>query len=162
VVHAVKGLLSEAKIPLSHDFQVEISHHYGLDRFTEVGCVIIDCFNREYAKKLIIQLPGQWHPVHYHRLKDETFQVLHGTLEVEVEGKKKVFYPGDTLWVPRGVWHGFRTDTGVVFEEISTAAKDVLGDSYYVDKTIAARPRDARKTRLMNWGRHQFDDADGV
>lgn len=158
IVHAVKGLLNEAKIPLAHDFQVEVSHHYGLEKFGETGCVIIDCFNREYAKKLIIQLPSQWNPVHYHKLKDETFQVLFGTLEVEVEGKKKILYPGDTLWVPRGVWHGFGTNTGAIFEEISTAACDGSGDSYYLDKSISSRPRAARKTRLMNWGRHQFDD----
>lgn len=156
-VHAVKGMLNNARIPLSHDFTVEISHHYGLPKFHEVGCVIIDCFNREYAKKLVIALPGQRHPVHYHKVKDETFQVLYGTLDVDIEGKRRTLYPGDTIWVPRGVWHGFKTDTGVIFEEVSTTAKEAVGDSYYVDKEIAKKPRAERKTRLLNWGRHQFD-----
>jgi len=156
-VHAVKGMLNNAKIPVGHDFLVEISHHYGLEKFHEVGCVIIDCINREYAKKLIIQLPGQWHPTHYHKLKDESFQILHGTLEVEVEGNRKTLYPGDTLWVPRGVWHSFRNDHGVIFEEISTTAHDASGDSYYLDKNISSMPRASRKTKLVNWGRHQFD-----
>lgn len=155
VIHAVKGMLNEARIPIGHEFSVELSHHYGLDNFHKTGCVIIDCVNREYAKKLIIQLPGQSHPVHYHKGKDETFQVLSGALEADIEGKKKILYPGDTLWVPRGVWHGFRTDTGVIFEEVSTTHSN--NDSFYIDRALARSPRDNRKTYLVNWGRHQFD-----
>lgn len=157
-IHHVKGMLNNARIPLGHDFSVELSHHYGLDKFHEIGCVIIECINREYAKKLIVQLAGQWNPTHYHKKKDETFQVLHGSMEAEIEERKKVLHPGDSLWVPRGVWHSFRTDTGVIFEEISTTSFG--DDSFYVDKELAKRPRDERKTRLHNWGRHQFDDLD--
>ena len=156
-VHKVKGMLNLAKIPLSHEFAVEISHHYGLEKFHEVGCVIIDCFNREDAKKLVIQLPGPFHPTHYHKQKDETFQVLWGSMEVEIEGQRRVMRPGEVVWVPRGVWHGFKTDTGVIFEEVSTTAKETAGDSFYVDKEISKKSREDRKTKLMNWGRHQFD-----
>lgn len=157
-VREAKAMLNLAKIPLSHDFTVEVSHHYGLEKFKEVGCIILDCINREYARKLVIQFSGQFHPVHYHKVKDESFHVLAGTVEMDVEGKKKMLYPGDTLWMPRGVWHGFRTDTGVVFEEISTTSLETQGDSYYIDKRISAMPREARKTKLLNWGRHQFDE----
>lgn len=158
IIHEVKGMLNNSRIPLSHDFAVELSHHYGLEKLYQYGCVIIECINREYAKKLIIQLPGQINPIHYHKKKDETFQVLSGTIEVEVEGKKKILHPGDTLWMPRGVWHGFKTDRGVIFEEVSTASLDNVGDSFYVDKEIARLPREQRKTKLHNWGRHQLDD----
>lgn len=155
-IHAVKGMLNEARIPVGHEFSVELSHHYGIDRFHEVGCTLIECINREYAKKILIQLPGQWNPVHYHKKKDETFHMFRGVLEIEIEGQKKVLHPGDTLWIPRGVWHGFGTETGAIFEEVSTTASG--GDSFYVDRTIARIPRDERKTYLRNWGRHQFDD----
>jgi len=157
-VREAKAMLALAKIPLSHDFTVDISHHFGLEKFKETGCIIIDCINREYARKLIVQFPGQAHPIHYHKVKDESFHVLSGSVEMDVEGKKKMLYPGDTLWMPRGVWHGFRTDTGVVFEEISTTSLETQGDSYYIDKRISAMPREARKTKLLNWGRHQFDN----
>ncbi len=156
-VREAKAMLNMAKIPLSHDFTVEVSHHYGLEKFKEVGCIILDCINREYARKLVVQFPGQYHPMHYHKIKDESFHILSGTVEMDVEGKKKTLVPGDTLWMPRGVWHGFKTDTGVVFEEISTTSLEAQGDSYYIDKTISAIPREARKTKLLNWGRHQFD-----
>lgn len=157
-IHAVKGMINNSKIPLGHDFLVEISHHYGLERFHEVGCVLIECINREYAKKLIIQIAGQRNPVHYHKKKDETFQVLYGTLNVEIDGRLKTLEAGDTLWVPRGVWHGFSTSTGAIFEEVSTSSLN--DDSFYIDKQIAVLPRDLRKTKLHNWGRHQFDEFD--
>lgn len=157
-IHAVKGMLNMSRIPLNHDFSVELSHHYGIEKFHEIGCTLIECVNREYAKKLIIQLPGQWNPVHYHKKKDETFQILHGELEVEINGKRKILGTGETLWVPRGVWHGFGTKAGVIFEEISTTS--LSDDSFYIDRQIANLPRDNRKTRLYNWGRHQFDEFD--
>lgn len=158
-IHAVRGMLNNAHIPLSHEVSVEISHHYGIDRFNEIGCTLVECFNREYAKKLIIQLLGQWNPEHYHKKKDETFHVLQGNLEVMIDGKEKFLTPGDTLWVPRGVLHGFGTKTGVIFEEISTTSFN--GDSFYADKTIASMPREERKTKLLNWGRHQLESIEG-
>lgn len=157
-INEVKAMLNQARIPLSHDYIVEISHHRGLERFHETGCVIVECFNREYAKKLVIQIKGQSHPIHYHKLKDETFHVLSGSVEVDVEGRGKLLLAGDTLWIPRGVWHGFRTNSGVILEEISTTSHDSRGDSYYIDPSIASIPREERKTKLLNWGRHQFDD----
>ncbi len=157
-VREAKALLNMAKIPISHDFVVEVSHHYGLENFDKVGCIILDCINREYARKLIIQFPGQFHPVHYHKVKDESFHVLSGSMEADIEGKKKMLFPGDTIWVPRGVWHSFKTDTGVIFEEISTTSLETIGDSFYIDKDISSMSREKRKTRLLNWGRHQFDE----
>jgi len=158
-IHAVRGMLNSARIPLSHEVSVEISHHYGIDNFHEIGCILVECFNREYAKKLIIQFPGQWNPDHYHKRKDETFHILQGNLEAVIDGKEKLLIPGDTLWVPRGVLHGFGTKTGVIFEEISTTSFN--DDSFYADKNIANMPREERKTRLLNWGRHQLEVIEG-
>lgn len=155
-IHAVRGLLNSARIPVGHDFQVELSHHYGVERFQSIGCTIIECINREYAKKIIVQLPGQWNPEHYHKRKDETFHVLQGTVAVVIDGREKLLEPGDTLWVPRGVLHGFGTKTGAIIEEISTTSFNE--DSFYADKTIVALARDERKTRLLNWGKHQLEE----
>ena len=52
----VKGMLSKANIHFNQDASIEISHHYGLDRFREYGAVIVTCINREYAKKYVIDL----------------------------------------------------------------------------------------------------------
>jgi N-acetylneuraminate synthase len=158
-VHEVKALLNEANVRLSSEFEVEYSHHYSMERFREVGAVIINCVNRNYCKKIIVQLPGQTHPSHFHRRKEETFQVLHGILEVELDDRRKTLHPGDTCLVQPGVWHSFWSETGVVFEEIST--RHYNDDSFYRDKALNAMPREQRKTVVDNWGRWQVLDKAG-
>lgn len=159
IVHELKGMLNSANIAVGPSPDLELSHHYGLDRFREWGAAIIDCINREYCKKIIIQLAGQKHPLHFHKTKEEAFQVLQGELIAEIEGRERVLYPGDVVVVPRAAWHGFKTKTGVIFEEISTTHSN--DDSFYEDKNINKTPRENRKTKLMNWGNEQFGkDAD--
>ncbi|OEJ65858.1 sialic acid synthase [Magnetovibrio blakemorei] len=154
-VHEVKAMLNDAKIVLGSDFEVEYSHHYGIKNFTKTGAVIINCINREYCKKLIVQLPNQDHPEHFHKLKEETFQILSGTLHVKVEGKTHTLEPGDTCLVQPGVWHSFWTDTGCIFEEVSTTHYN--DDSYYKDKAINKLERHQRKTKVDHWGRFQLE-----
>lgn len=145
----VKGMLNRAMIIIGKDSCVEISHHYGLERFREFGCVIVDCINREYCKKLIILLPRQKHPYHYHAIKEETFQLLYGDLEVELEGRRIGLESGDTLLIPVNTWHKFHTLDGCIFEEVSTAHRN--NDSHYEDERISRLPRDVRKTSIPNW-----------
>ncbi len=156
-VHEVKALLNHARVPLSHDFTTEYSHHYGIARFREVGAVLINVINREYCKKILVQLPGQTHPFHFHKRKEETFLVLWGDLHVEVDGRLRTLQPGDTLLVLPGVWHRFWTDTGCVFEEISTT--HFKNDSVYRDPEINKLTTEQRKTVVDHWGRFQMLDA---
>ena len=58
-----------------------------------------------------------------------------------------------------GTWHSFWTETGVVFEEIST--RDVSGDLYYRDKAINRMDRSERKTVVDHWGRFQLPEVLG-
>jgi sialic acid synthase SpsE/quercetin dioxygenase-like cupin family protein len=153
-VHDVKALLNEARVALSSEFAVEYSHHYGIPKFREYGTVIINCINREYCKKILVQLPGQKHPAHFHKLKEETFQVLYGELTVSVEGQVRTCVPGQTLLVLPGVWHSFWTDKGCVFEEISTTHYN--DDSIYKDAKINKLQRHERKTVVDHWGRFQL------
>ncbi len=153
-IHTIKGMLNEARIALNTDFDAEFSHHYGIKRFPEAGATIINCVNRGYCKKLVILMPGQRHPSHFHKKKEETFQVLHGILELEVEGRRRTLAPGDTQLIPQGVWHEFWTERGVIFEEISTTHFN--DDSFYEDKAINRLERSARKTVVSNWGRYQI------
>jgi N-acetylneuraminate synthase len=153
-IHTIKGMLNEARIVLSTDFETEFSHHYGIINFPQVGAAMITCVNRSYCKKLIIQTPGQRNPMHYHKKKEETFQVLYGVLEMEIEGRRRTLYPGDIVLVQQGVWHEFWTDTGVIFEEISTM--HLNDDSFYEDKAINRMERTARKTIVNQWGRYQI------
>lgn len=150
-VHEVKALLNEACIELNSDFQIEFSHHYGMENFREVGALIINCINREYCKKIIVQLPGQRHPPHFHKRKEETFQVLYGVLESEVDGHRRTLHPGETALIQPGVWHRFWTETGCVFEEVSTTHFN--NDSVYNDRRINEMAREQRKTVAEHWGR---------
>ena len=145
----VKGMLNEARVEIGRESSVELSHHYGMEHFREFGAIIIDVINREYCKKLIIQLPRQKHPYHYHKRKEETFQLLHGDLEVELEGHRIKPLPGDTILVKPGEWHKFHTLGGAIFEEVSTTHFN--DDSFYEDKRIARLPRETRKTVIQNW-----------
>jgi sialic acid synthase SpsE/quercetin dioxygenase-like cupin family protein len=143
IVEQVKQMLTQAKIALPEQTPAEISHPYGLDTFGRHGAVIIDVVNREYCKKLILQLPGQNHPIHKHIQKEETFQILMGEVEAVVDDRIEMLKPGDSLVIHRGAMHGFRTDTGMIMEEISTT--HVKGDSVYQDQGIPSDPT-TRKT----------------
>ena len=153
-IHTIKGMLNEARIALNADFKAEFSHHYGITKFPYTGATIIECINRDYCKKLIIQMPGQRHPSHFHKKKEETFQVLYGIQEVEVDGRRRTLYPGDIQLVQQGVWHEFWTETGAIIEEISTTHFN--NDSFYADKVINKTDRAKRKTVVNNWGRYQI------
>lgn len=147
IVQRVKQLLRKSHVITPGAAELEISHHYGLERFVEYGLVMINVVNREYCKKLLVMLPGQTHPEQYHQQKEETFLILHGGMRLWLDGEPRDCKPGDVVTVDRGVRHRFHSEHGVVFEEISsTHYKD---DSYYTDKAIAANRH--RKTYLRYW-----------
>ena len=143
----VKRTLAETNIVVPGRADLEISHHYGLERFDEVGVVLINVINRGYCKKLLVSLPGQRHPEQYHLKKEETFHVLHGEIELELDGTPMTCRAGDVVTVERGVRHGFRTISGAVIEEISTTHH--ADDSFYTDQAIMDNKQ--RKTLLTYW-----------
>jgi len=153
-VHEVKALLSQAMVHLGSEFVVEYSHHQGLADFTKVGAVIITCINREYCKKILVQLPGQKHPEHFHRRKEETFQVLWGEMNCVIDGHHRILRPGETALVLPGIWHHFWTETGCVFEEVSST--HFKNDSVYRDQKINHMELEERKTIVDHWGTYQI------
>lgn len=147
IVQRVKKLLTDSGVRVPGEADLEISHHYGIARFDEVGTTLITVVNREYCKKLIISLPGQLHPEQFHHKKEETFHVLYGQVHIALDGKERICGPGDVVTVERGVRHRFCSPTGSVMEEISSSHyKD---DSYYTDPEIANNK--FRKTLLTHW-----------
>ena len=153
-LHEVKAMLSKANIKLNSTFTLELSHHKGRDVFNKVGTTIINCINREYCKKILVQLPNQFHPMHYHPRKEETFQILSGSLEVISDGHKYHLDPGQTLTILPGVWHSFSSKKGCIFEEVSTTHFN--DDSVYKDNLIQNLSRNERKTVVDHWGRFQM------
>ena len=146
-ISKVRQMLIESKVHLPHMLQFELSHHYGMERFEDRGAVIINCVNREYCKKLIIMLPGQRHPVHFHKRKEETFQILYGELILDLGDGEKTYRPGDIVLVEKGVKHSFRSEKGTIFEEVSST--HFVDDSYYDDTEILKNAN--RKTEMTFW-----------
>jgi N-acetylneuraminate synthase len=149
ILHDAKGLIFEAGIVLGDDYQIEISHHYGLERFRQTGCILVNLVNREYAEKLLILLPSQSHPLHHHDKKEETFRLLWGDVEIELNGEKIALTPGDSQLVQRGDVHGFTSVGGAIVQEISTT--HIVGDSKYEDPRIRELDPMQRKTILESW-----------
>ena len=147
VVSRVKDLLKKSNVVVPNGAKLEISHHYGLERVNEYGITMITVVNRAYCKKLIVVLPGQKHPTQYHQVKEETFHVLYGDLFLELDGVSQICSPGTSVLVARGVHHSFLSETGAVFEEISSTHS--TDDLFYLDPTITQNPQ--RKSFLNYW-----------
>jgi sialic acid synthase SpsE/quercetin dioxygenase-like cupin family protein len=149
ILHDAKGQIFEAGIALGDDYQIEISHHYGLEQFRQTGCILVNLINREYAEKLLIMLPSQSHPHHHHKRKEETFRLLWGDVEVDLNGEKVAMKPGDSLLIQRGDVHGFSSVGGAIIQEVSTT--HIVGDSYYEDRRVSELDPMQRKTILESW-----------
>lgn len=132
--HKVNDLLLDSKVVVPKKFDLELSHHYGIERFLEVGLSMITLVNREYCKKVLICLPNQRHPEQYHEKKEETFHVLSGGIELSLDGVPRSLGVGDVITIIPGQRHEFISRNGAVLEEISsTHFKD---DSFYTDIAI--------------------------
>ena len=147
IAQRVKAFLRESKITIPGGADLEISHHYGLESFDQFGLTMITVINRDYCKKLLIALPGQSHPEQYHKKKEETFHVLHGSVSLWLNGEESKLGPGDVLTVEPNVRHSFKTETGCIIEEISST--HYVNDSFYTDELISKNPN--RKTLLTYW-----------
>ena len=147
IVKDVREFLKDSNVIIPGSAELEISHHYGLDKFYEYGLLLLTVVNRDYCKKLLVTLPGQEHPEQYHNQKEETFHVLYGEIELVLDGQSRTCIPGDVITIEPGTRHAFSSKIGAVIEEISTTHfKD---DSYYTDESITQNKQ--RKTILTYW-----------
>lgn len=147
IVHDVKALIKKSKVQVPGQCELEISHHYGLEKFRESGLTAITVVNREYCKRLMVVLPGQKHPEQWHNQKVETYHILHGDVTVELDGKQENYKANGILTIQPGVRHSFWTKNGAVIEEVSSSYEMV--DSWYTDPAIAANRN--RKTFVTYW-----------
>jgi len=145
ILRQVSALLRDSKLAIPDGANCELSHHYGIEKFAEWGATIISIVNREYCKKLLILLPGQRHPIHRHQRKEETFNVLSGELLLNLAGVDSTIHAGDMVTVERGVEHAFGSNTGAIFEELSTT--HYSDDSFYAEASINTNRQ--RKTQLI-------------
>ena len=149
-LHQAKAMLNYNKIKVGDNFDLEISHHNGIDNFEKVGCFLFNIVNRDYAKKLLVMLPNQKHPSHFHKKKYETFIIIFGSLTLIDNKKKFLLNAGDKVDLKKSGLHEFKAGSnGCIFEEISTTSYN--SDSFYKNKLIKKLDRDKRKTYVKNW-----------
>ncbi len=134
VLFDVIDLLKESSVALPRISKCVLSHHYGIEDYEKTGVAMIEVINREYCKKLLVVLPGQSHPNHLHKMKEESFCILYGDLNCTINGVRHELVAGDTVTVERNMSHDFSSIHGCVFEEISTT--HYVDDSYYTDSKI--------------------------
>ena len=147
IVQEVRSLFKEGNVVIPGKAELELSHHYGIDKFRDFGITMVTVVNREYCKKLIAVLPNQFHPEQYHKKKEETFLVLFGELELILDGEAAILKTGDVVTVKPEIRHAFTTTTGAIIEEISST--HYTNDSFYTDETITQNKN--RKTVLQHW-----------
>jgi sialic acid synthase SpsE/mannose-6-phosphate isomerase-like protein (cupin superfamily) len=146
-VQRVKALLRESGVVVPGGVDLELSHHYGMDRFTETGLTLITVVNRAYCKKLLVLLPNQFHPEQFHNVKEETFHVLFGEVDLSLNSVSKIYGPGSVINIEPKVRHSFISRTGCVIEEVSST--HFVNDSFYTDESINLNKN--RKTLLTHW-----------
>ena len=147
IIKKVSAFVKKSQINLPKKINIEISHHYGLDKFYKYGLSMFTIVNREYCKKILVVLPNQIHPTQFHKKKEETFNVLHGNLVLILNDKKKTLNSGDVVTIRPGDTHKFYSKKGCVIEEISTT--HFKSDSFYIDKKIHNNKN--RKTIVNFW-----------
>ena len=70
-------------------------------------------------------------PVHIHPAAKETYKVIEGQLEVNVNGRWKLLQQGEELTVPEGAPHTFRNPTGNLTRVYNTHAPAMCYDEYF-------------------------------
>ncbi len=130
----IRNFLKNKKITIPVKPRLEISHHYGIEKFYKFGITMITVINKIYCKKLIILLPNQKHPAQYHRKKQESFFILYGRVNLKINKKNYNLEPGQLKTIKPGEVHEFSSRTGAIIEELSTTS--MVNDSFYKDKSI--------------------------
>jgi sialic acid synthase SpsE/mannose-6-phosphate isomerase-like protein (cupin superfamily) len=146
-VDKVKALLRDSGVVVPGGVDLELSHHYGMDKFLETGLTLITVVNRAYCKKLLVSLPNQFHPEQFHNDKEETFHVLYGEVDLSLNGVSRTYGPGSVINIEPKVRHSFISKTGCVIEEVSST--HFVNDSFYTDESINLNKN--RKTLLTHW-----------
>ena len=139
-------ILLSAGITVTDKDDVELSCHFGLERFHEIGALIVSKINRTYCKKIIAMLPNQSHPTHRHLIKEECFELLKGDCTLTLNGRDISLRKGHPILINTKVNHSFKTQNGCVIEEVSTT--HIKGDSIYDDVTINELSVDQRKISI--------------
>ena len=88
------------------------------------------------AFEMIVQPNARMPVAHYHESWDETIYGLTGASTWRVNGEDLVLKPGQSVFIKRGIVHGFRNDTREAASCLCILTPGVLGPGYF--REIAA------------------------
>jgi mannose-6-phosphate isomerase-like protein (cupin superfamily) len=112
--------------------------HFGLHDFDQVGetefWIVNDTANN-YCGKFLFIFDSQRCPEHYHRKKDETFFIVRGDVEMQIDGEVSVLRQGDVLKVAPGMSHTFRAVGGPALV-LEVSLPSIQGDNIFADTRI--------------------------
>jgi quercetin dioxygenase-like cupin family protein len=93
---------------------------------------------------------------HYHETWDETIYGVAGVTTWRVDGKDFDVGPGQTVFIKRGIVHGFRNDTKAPATCLCVLSPGVLGPAYFREMAalIAGGPPDLAKMKdtMLRYG----------
>ena len=111
--------------------------HFGYNNFKQIGETEFNINNnieQGYCGKFMFRFKGQTCPRHHHRKKHETFFVVKGSIEMELEEKRLVLNQGDTQIVSQNEWHEFTAiEDSLILE---SSKPDLPDDSFFGDQAI--------------------------
>ena len=70
-------------------------------------------------------------PLHIHPSAKETYKVIHGQLELKVDGKWKLLQKGEEITVPEGIPHTFRNPSSNLIKVYNTHSPALRFDDYF-------------------------------
>jgi quercetin dioxygenase-like cupin family protein len=112
------------------------------------GCIVL--FEMTVQPNARMPLP------HYHEAWEETIYGLSGSLTWRVDGEEIVNGPGQTVFIQRGVVHGFRNDTQELAKCLCIVTPGLLGPAYFreIAELLAAGPPDLEKMKatMLRYG----------
>jgi quercetin dioxygenase-like cupin family protein len=93
---------------------------------------------------------------HYHENWDETVYGLRGTTTWRIDGKDVDVLPGETVFIKRGVVHGFTNRTAEPATCLCTLSPGVLGPAYFREMAallVGGAPDPAKmKETMLHYG----------
>ena len=111
--------------------------HFGFNDFYNIGETEFNVNNNieeGYCGKFMFMFEGQKCPMHHHRVKHETFFIVKGRVEMQLDGGKFVMEQGDTLIVNQNAKHAFTALEDSLILECSKP--DLIDDSIFEDQRI--------------------------
>jgi len=112
--------------------------HFGLHDFVRIGEVeywIVNDRTNDYCGKFLFLFDGQRCPLHYHKIKDETFFIVKGNVALEVDGEGMVLNEGDTYKMAPGRNHTFAAEDGPALV-LEVSLPSLPGDNFFDDRRI--------------------------